>query len=148
MRKNRRSFGLVLIVLLLALSTLAGCAQPMTDLRLASSPQRLPMPKFVARDQNARGGLPTFSQIRVYELNDDCILDTCPVVWDVTVAEDHSPNEFVYGGFPGFGSQTIVSAKELRKNQRYLLVTVPTTAKTGRGEFRFRISPQGDVIPD
>ena len=89
------------------------------------------MPKFVARDLTVPGQTPNFQQIRVYELTDDCTGRTCPVMWDVSVAEDHSPSEFVYGGFPGFGSSaprdTISSAGSPDFTWNSLIVRSPPT---------------------
>lgn len=134
----------------IVLALTAGCARGQTELSLANSPQRLPMPQFIARDTDSDGQEPNFSRIRVYELNDRCTGESCPIMWDVTVAEDRSPSQFVYGGFPGFGANAVLSARPLEPNRRYLLVTLPTSGKQrdGRGEFRFRVTPQGEVLPD
>ncbi len=139
-------FVLALVVTL----TLTACSKSTTLLQLAPGVQKLPMPKFTARDPEGKGQRPRYSELKVHELTEACQLTDCPVVWDVVVAEEHSPTEFVYGGFPGFGSQTIVSARELKSNQRYLLVAYPAEQKdrSGFGTYHFRITNDGLVVPD
>ena len=137
--------------LLAALVALAcSCSGQKTNIRLASDYQTLPMPSFMAQDASRSGQLPKFAQIRVYEMSKGCQLPNCPIVWDVVVPEDHSPTEFVYGGFPGFGSQTVISAQPLQPDRRYLLMTLPSQFgdRSGGGEFHFRVSSEGEVIAD
>ena len=133
-----------------ALLVLGACASNRTELGLIGSNQEIPMPSFYARNDSASGDLPSFAQIRVYELTGDCKLPDCPIVWDVVVSEKHAPNEFVYGGFPGFGSQTVIPAKPLVPQKRYLLVTVPDVYGTpdGHGSYHFRVTPEGRVVED
>lgn len=106
------------------------------------------MPSFYAKDADTAGELPQFAQIRVYELTERCTPPNCPIVWDVVVASKHAPNEFVYGGFPGFGAQTVIPAKPLQPGARYLLVTLPNEygSPDGRGEFYFRVTEEGRVV--
>ena len=139
------------LTVLTALVTLAtACSGKTTNIKLASDYQTLPMPSFIAQDSSRGGQLPKFAQIRVYELSRGCELPNCPIVWDVIVPEDHSPTEFVYGGFPGFGSQTVISAQPLQPDRRYLLVTLPSQfgQRTGGGEFHFRVTTEGEVLAD
>ncbi len=142
------SFRLLLFAFLVAAT--CSCTAGKTKIRLASDYQTLPMPSFVTQDAARSGQLPKFAQIRVYELTKDCTLPNCPIVWDVVVPEDHSPTEFVYGGFPGFGSQTVISAQPLQPDRRYLLMTLPSEfgVQSGGGDFYFRVTPEGEVLAD
>ena len=140
----------ILLPLFFAAAIVASCASAKTNVRLANNYQTIPMPSFVAQDSSRSGQLPRFAQIRVYQMDKGCALPNCPIIWDVVVPEDHSPTEFVYGGFPGFGSQTVISAQPLEPNRRYLLVTLPSQFgdRTGAGEFYFRVTAEGEVLAD
>lgn len=141
-------FRLACLIPLLAFTS--SCTARQTTLQLASDYQTIPMPSFTARGADLGGQLPKYAQIRVYELTGDCSLPNCPIVWDVVVPEEHSPTEFVYGGFPGFGSQTVISAQPLKPNQRYLLMTLRSDFgdRAGAGEFYFRVTSEGEVVAD
>lgn len=134
----------------LVILTLIGCSKSSTTLGLIGSTQTLPMPSFYAIDKSASGNLPRYAQIRVYEITSDCSLTNCPIIWDVVVSEKHAPDEFVYGGFPGFGAQTVIAAQPLKPKSHYLLVTLPDIfgSQSGHGQLYFRVTEEGHVVEE
>lgn len=129
-------------------SSTSACAHGSTRLGIVGSEQQLPMPAFFASDESNIGSLPRYSQIRVYQLDKSCKVPHCPIVWDVVVGSRHAPAEFIYGGFPGFGAQTVIPARPLLPGKQYLLVTMPDKAEApyGRGQFRFEVTEAGKVV--
>jgi hypothetical protein len=87
-----------------------------------------------------------FNEILVYETG-SCEIPKCRVMWHVLVPDKSGPKDFVYGGIPTFGSQTIVPAHRLRANRSYLLVVGASEVRfeQSSGELAFGISDQGQL---
>ena len=87
-----------------------------------------------------------YSEIIVYE-DDQCSAENCRVMWHVVVPDKGGPEEFVYGGIPTFGAQTIVPAQHLKPNTNYVIKVGAADKRFqhARGRLGFRLSESGSL---
>ena len=114
-----RAYACVLCSLLLVF--IGGCSSKTMIVELATENERVPYPKFLISKPQAKDELPSYSQVRVFELKDDCRIPECPVIWHLVVSDTSSPKKLTFGAFPSFGSQTIVTAGKLKPGRTYLI---------------------------
>ena len=124
---------------------LSGCVSQRISITTLSDAERLPQPAFKALGQKKER--PRYSEVKVYHVTDDCSVPECPLVWKIIVEETQSPRKIVYGNLPTFGSQTIVSPKDLQKNNTYHLHLGPAKgeAPEGVGKLIFVVDEEGFV---
>ena len=100
-------------------------------------------------DEDKDGQRPVYSLIKVYEKKGSCEVPECPIMWHVEISDKQSPTEFVYGGFLGLGSMTIVSAQPLKAPGKYELIVSKSTqlgSESIEGYYRFDIDEEGALI--
>jgi len=118
------------------------------DLELASDYEKLPQPRFQAREANRPGQLPQYNEIRVYDVT-SCQLPYCPLMWRIILPDNFGAGDFYYGGQPTFGAHTINSAKTLQPNSKYEVVVGPVDKSYHyqRGQLGFEVNEAGEIVP-
>ena len=118
----------------LLLLVLAGC-QPPLKVRLASSQERLPSPRFEVSEEGQPR--PRYTTVQVLRVEDR------RAIWHLRAqpyGDDASVTGLTYGQVPD-GFKEVVPAEPLRPGVRYAIVV---TGK-GRGELKFEAGAAGNV---
>ena len=137
-----------IILTLILVTTFGACSKPIS-INFAPDGARAPAPYFVARDYSEDGARPTYSDIKVYELTDNCSIPNCPLMWHVAVSKVKSPIEIVYGGSPALGASTLTAAKELKQDGRYSLVLSSAESRGGEtvdGRLDFTVEEDNRIV--
>lgn len=127
---------------------IAGCSVRPINVKLASEGQDTNNLKFFATDATQVGQSPKYSTIAVYDLQKDCVVPGCPIVWQVSVSETGSPIELFYGGLPSVGAITMVGARPLQPGHRYRLVVSQDhhSPQTSSGSVDFEVTADDKAI--
>ena len=137
-----------LTILLFVIVLASACSRTLT-VDLASPNERIPEPTFIIKDYGKAGQVADYSQVKIFDKTEGCVVPNCPLVWHINVAAG-SPAEIAYGAFPGFGSMTLVSPRQLKKNHSYIMVVDEYSDKPqkNKGALSFYVNEDGRVLPE
>lgn len=144
MHRSTIFFGLLTAI---CLST--ACSNKNIAIELASPKEILPQPAFTIGGAAPSGERLNYSQVRVYELADQCSPPQCRIMWHIAVAGVNSPKSILYGAVPSFGNFVIVPPKLLKAGHvyRFIADSPESSANRAHGSFDFTIDQNQNVIP-
>jgi len=137
-----------LFAIVLPLLWVLGCSPPIS-VNLSSNQRFIPEPVFLLTDKSNEGEKPSYSRVKVYEQVDSCSVPDCPLLWEVVVPLRYSPNKFHYGRNLGFGTITLIPAKNLKLNRDYTMLLTSSlhgNNESVEGRFHFRVDERGQVV--